>query len=46
MIRDSIEVGAFSWTRIQSFHDADAVVHWQRCEAEGSRETVLMRAFL
>lgn len=25
----------FSWARIQRLYDADAVVHWQRCEAEG-----------
>jgi hypothetical protein len=35
MIRDVIEVGAFSWARIQRLYDADEVVHWQRCEAEG-----------
>jgi hypothetical protein len=35
MIREAIEVGAFSWARIQRLYDADAVVHWQRCEAEG-----------
>ena len=31
----AIEVGAFSWARSQRLYDADAVVHWQRCEAEG-----------
>jgi hypothetical protein len=30
-------MGAFSWARIQRLYDADAVVHWQRCEAEGLR---------
>lgn len=35
MNRSAIEVGAFSWSRIQRLHDADATVHWQRCEAEG-----------
>jgi hypothetical protein len=30
-----IEVGAFSWGRIQRLYDADALVHWQRCESEG-----------
>jgi len=35
MNRDAIEVGAFSWARIQRLYDADVVVHWQRCEAEG-----------
>jgi hypothetical protein len=32
---NAIEVGAFSWARIQRQYDADAVVHWQRCESEG-----------
>jgi hypothetical protein len=31
----AIEVGAFSWARIQRLYDADAVTHWQRCDAEG-----------
>jgi hypothetical protein len=35
MNRSAIEIGAFSWARIQRLYDADAVVHWQRCEAEG-----------
>lgn len=35
MNRNAIEVGAFSWARIQRLYAADAVVHWQRCEAEG-----------
>jgi hypothetical protein len=35
MNRDAIEVGVFSWARIQRQYDADAVVHWQRCDAEG-----------
>jgi hypothetical protein len=35
MNRGAIEVGAFPWARIQRLYDADAVVHWQRCEAEG-----------
>lgn len=35
MSRDSIEVGAFSWARIQRLYDADAVLHWKRCEPEG-----------
>jgi hypothetical protein len=35
MNRDAIEVGAFSWARIQRLYDADGVVHWQRCDAEG-----------
>jgi len=33
--REKIEVGAFSWARIQRLYDEDGVVHWQRCEAEG-----------
>jgi hypothetical protein len=33
--REKIEVGAFSKARIQRLYNADAVVHWQRCEAEG-----------
>jgi hypothetical protein len=35
MSRNAIEVGAFSWARIQRLYEADAVVHWQRCETEG-----------
>ena len=35
MKQETIEVGAFSWARIQRLYDADAAVHWQRCEAEG-----------
>jgi len=35
MNRDAIEVGAFTWAKVQRLYDADAVVHWQRCEAEG-----------
>jgi hypothetical protein len=35
MSREAIEVGAFTWGRIQRLYDADAVVHWQRCAAEG-----------
>jgi hypothetical protein len=35
MNREAIEVGAFSLARIQRLFDADAVVHWQRCESEG-----------
>jgi hypothetical protein len=33
--RAAIEVGAFTWARIQRLYDADAVAHWQRCEAAG-----------
>jgi len=35
MSRETIEVGAFTWGRIQRLYDADAPVHWQRCETEG-----------
>jgi hypothetical protein len=35
MSREAIEVGAFSWARIQRLYDAAVEVHWQRCEAEG-----------
>jgi hypothetical protein len=33
--REAIEVGAFTWSRIQRRYDDDAVTHWQRCESEG-----------
>jgi hypothetical protein len=32
---EKIEVGAFTWGRVQRLYDADPTVHWQRCEAEG-----------
>jgi hypothetical protein len=35
MSRAAIDVGAFAWARIQRLYDSDALVHWQRCEAEG-----------
>jgi hypothetical protein len=35
MLRETIEVGAFTWSRIQRLYDADPVAHWQRCELEG-----------
>jgi hypothetical protein len=35
MTREAIDVGAFAWGRIQRLYDADPVVHWQRCAAEG-----------
>jgi hypothetical protein len=35
MSREAIEVGAFTWSRIQRLYDADPVTHWQRCESEG-----------
>jgi hypothetical protein len=33
--REAIEVGAFTWSRIQRLYDPDAVAHWQCCESEG-----------
>jgi hypothetical protein len=35
MSREALQVGAFTWGRIQRLYDADPTVHWQRCEAEG-----------
>ena len=35
MPRESLDVGAFTWNRIQGLYDADSQVHWNRCEAEG-----------
>src|ERR1700691_5852393 len=35
MSHGAIEVGAFTWSRIQRLYDADAGIHWQRCESEG-----------
>jgi hypothetical protein len=35
MPRDAIEVGAFTWNRIQRLYESDAIAHWQRCESEG-----------
>jgi hypothetical protein len=35
MSREAIEVGAFTWSRIQRLYDLDAATHWQRCESEG-----------
>jgi hypothetical protein len=36
MSRKALQVGAFTWSRIQRLlYDADPDVHWQRCEAEG-----------
>jgi hypothetical protein len=31
----TIEVGAFTWTRIQRLFDPDPEFHWRRCESEG-----------
>jgi hypothetical protein len=35
MSGEKIEVGAFTWGRVQRLYDADPEVHWQRCETEG-----------
>ena len=35
MNREAIEVGAFTWARVQRLYDADTAVHWQRCASEG-----------
>jgi hypothetical protein len=35
MSREAIEVGAFTWSRIQRLYDPDATAHWQHCESEG-----------
>jgi hypothetical protein len=35
MSREAIEVGAFTWSRIQRLHEPDATAHWQQCESEG-----------
>jgi hypothetical protein len=35
MSRETIEVGAFTWSRIQRLYEPDATAHWQRCESEG-----------
>jgi hypothetical protein len=35
MSREAIEVGAFTWSRIQRLYDSDATLHRQRCESEG-----------
>jgi hypothetical protein len=35
MSREAIEVGAFTWSRVQRLYDADAAAHWRRCQTEG-----------
>jgi hypothetical protein len=35
MSREAMEVGAFTWSRIQRLYDSAATAHWQRCESEG-----------
>jgi hypothetical protein len=35
MSRETIEVGAFTWSRVQRLYDADPAVHWRRCAAAG-----------
>jgi hypothetical protein len=32
MSREAIEVGAFTWSRIQRLYEPDATAHWQRCD--------------
>jgi hypothetical protein len=34
MSREAIEVGAFTWSRIQRLYEPDATQHWQRCDVE------------
>ena len=35
MPREALDVGAFTWSRIQRLYDVDSQIHWKRCEAEG-----------
>ena len=35
MSRNAIDVGAFTWGRVQRLYHANAEVHWQRCASEG-----------
>jgi hypothetical protein len=35
MPREALEVGVFTWGRIQRLYDSNPATHWQRCEAEG-----------
>ena len=35
MSREAIEVGAFTWSRVQRLYDVDPTAHWARCAAEG-----------
>ena len=35
MSRETLDVGAFTWGRVQRLYDADPAAHWQRCNAEG-----------
>jgi hypothetical protein len=35
MFREAIEVGAFTWSRIQRLYESDATTHWQHCESDG-----------
>jgi hypothetical protein len=39
MSREAIEVGAFTWSRIQRLYDGDAVPDALRCESEGRLQT-------
>jgi hypothetical protein len=35
MARESLDLGAFTWSRIQRLYAEDPAVHWQCCQAEG-----------
>jgi hypothetical protein len=35
MSRAAIDVGSFTWSRVQRLYDADPAVHWRRCGSEG-----------
>jgi hypothetical protein len=32
--REAIDIGAFTWARVQRLYDADPAVHWRQCESE------------
>jgi hypothetical protein len=40
MSREAIEVGAFTWNRIQRLYEPDATEHWQRCDVERLKGTL------
>jgi hypothetical protein len=35
MSRVALEVGAFTWGRVQRLYHADTIAHWRRCAAAG-----------
>jgi hypothetical protein len=35
MSPEAIEVGAFTWSRIQRLYREDSGAHWESCESEG-----------